>query len=288
VSERLATALVAISTSCFGSISILTLLATQAGASLVSVLVGRYALAAPLFYLAAGRARRAAMPQAIRWQAVVLLGGGQAIIAGLGLSALRFVPAATAGFLFYTYPAWVAVIAAMRGTERVTPRRLGALALSLVGVSVMVGAPSGQMDWRGVVLSTGAAFAYALYIPHANRLQRDTTPAMLSMYVSIGAFVALAIFGQLTDTLDLRLSAQAAVAVVTLALVCTVFAFILFLRGLATLGPVRTAIVSTVEPFTTSVLGFAVLGQAIRLETLIGGALVATAVIVLQTDSIRQ
>lgn len=285
MTERLATALVAISASCFGSISILTLLATQAGASLVSVLVGRYALAAPLFLLAAGRASRAAIPAATRWQAVLVLGGGQALIAGLGLSALRYVPAATAAFLFYTYPAWVALTAAVRGTERLTPRRLSALALSLVGVSVMVGAPSGHMDWRGVVLSTGAAFAYALYIPHANRLQRDTTPAMLSMHVSIGAFVALVIFGQLTDTLDLRLSAQAVAAIVALALLCTVFAFILFLRGLATLGPVRTAIVSTVEPFTTSVLGFLVLRQAIRLETLLGGALIAAAVVVLQTGS---
>ncbi|HJU65285.1 MAG TPA: DMT family transporter [Gemmatimonadaceae bacterium] len=281
-STSVATAFVAVSACCFGSIPVLTLLATQAGAPLVSVLAGRYGLAAPLFLVAAGRSARQPMAATTKWQAVLILGGGQALIAGLGLSALRFIPAATASFLFYTYPAWVAIAAAARGTERLTSRRLLALALSLGGVMVMVGGPAGQMDWRGVALSVGAAVAYSLYIPFANTLQRETTPATLSMYVSLGAFVVLLIFGQLTDTLTLALSPRAIAVVIALALLTTVLAFILFLRGLAVLGPVRTAIVSTVEPFCTAVLGSLVLGQPITGGTIVGGGLIAGAVVLLQ------
>jgi drug/metabolite transporter (DMT)-like permease len=64
--------------------------------------------------------------------------------------------------------------------------------------------------------------------------------------------------------------------------VCTVLAFLAFMRGLGRLGPVRTAIVSTVEPFFTAVLGALVLGQAFGPATLAGGALIAAAVLLLQ------
>jgi drug/metabolite transporter (DMT)-like permease len=61
-----------------------------------------------------------------------------------------------------------------------------------------------------------------------------------------------------------------------------VLAFLAFLRGLATIGPVRTAIVSTVEPFWAALLGSLVLNQPIGGRTLVGGMLIAAAVILLQ------
>jgi drug/metabolite transporter (DMT)-like permease len=61
-----------------------------------------------------------------------------------------------------------------------------------------------------------------------------------------------------------------------------VLAFLAFLRGLATIGPVRTAIVSTVEPFWAALLGSVVLGQQLGVRTLGGGLLIATAVVLLQ------
>ena len=58
--------------------------------------------------------------------------------------------------------------------------------------------------------------------------------------------------------------------------------FAFFLRGLAEIGPVRTAIVSTIEPFWTALLGGIVLGQHVGPRTLAGGLLIAVAVILLQ------
>ena len=56
----------------------------------------------------------------------------------------------------------------------------------------------------------------------------------------------------------------------------------LFLRGLKALGPVRTAIISTIEPFCTALLGASVLGQPLTKDTLLGGAFIAGAVVLLQ------
>ena len=67
-----------------------------------------------------------------------------------------------------------------------------------------------------------------------------------------------------------------------LAVVSTAISFMLFLRGLKALGPVRTAIISTIEPFCTALLGASVLGQPLTKDTLLGGAFIAGAVVLLQ------
>ena len=97
-----------------------------------------------------------------------------------------------------------------------------------------------------------------------------------------GAAAILGVGAAARGTLTAALGPAAWGAVAVLALVCTVLAFLAFMRGLGRLGPVRTAIVSTVEPFFTAVLGALVLGQAFGPATLAGGALIAAAVLLLQ------
>jgi drug/metabolite transporter (DMT)-like permease len=72
-----------------------------------------------------------------------------------------------------------------------------------------------------------------------------------------------------------------------LALVSTVIAFASLIKGLSVLGPVRTAIIATVEPFFTAMLGVAVLGNQMTITTLVGGILIATAVLLIQWSSTR-
>jgi len=62
----------------------------------------------------------------------------------------------------------------------------------------------------------------------------------------------------------------------------TALAFIAFLRGLAVLGAVRTAIVATVEPFWTAVLGALLLAQPLRPAVFAGGLCIAISVWLLQ------
>jgi drug/metabolite transporter (DMT)-like permease len=278
-----ATLLVLFSACCFGSISTLITLATSSGARLVDVLAWRYALAAVLLAVVSGGASAMRAPGRRAWAMLGLAGGGQAAIAFVSLSALRYIPVATLTFLFYTYPAWVAVIAAVRRTEPLTGRRALALALSLTGIAVMVGTPgSGGLHPIGVLLSLSSALLYAAYIPLIDRLGRGVPPPVTSAYTAAGAGIILIAAAFAQGGLAVRFAPVGWFAVLMLAVVCTVLAFLAFLRGLAEIGPVRTAIVSTVEPFWTALLGSVVLAQSLGPRTLGGGILIAAAVIVLQ------
>jgi drug/metabolite transporter (DMT)-like permease len=147
----------------------------------------------------------------------------------------------------------------------------------------MVGLPgtgTSSVATPGVLLALAGALLYALYIPMINHLGRELPPALTAAYATAGAGIDPHRRGG--DQRRIRPPTGERVADdLLLAVLCTVIAFTCFLRGLAALGPVRTAIVSTVEPFWGSLLGAIVLAQPLAARTLTGGVLVAAAVVIL-------
>jgi len=273
----------------FAAVSILTSLATREGLSLSTVLAWRYVLSAVVLVVWVGTQtypKRMRGNEAMLWMAVG--GGGQALLVYLALSSLAFISAATLAFLFYTYPVWVTLVQTVRGAERLDARRAIALAFSFSGTAVMVGAPAtGGAQWRGFALALGAAALYGFYIPAMQWMQKDWPVAVTSAYSKIGAAVCFLLLSVSDRTFQYALTPSAWGAIIALTLWSTVLPSVFFLKGLMRLGPVRTAIVSTVEPFLTALLGVAVLGQPLTLNTAAGGVAIITAVIVLQYKRVR-
>ncbi|MGA0919355.1 MAG: DMT family transporter [Gemmatimonadaceae bacterium] len=286
MTERQATGLILLSACAFGSLATAVVLADRAGVALLALMAWRYALAAPLLVLAAGgfRALRIPLRDAL---ALLLLGGtGQMVITTMSFSSLQWLTAAQLGFLFYTYPAWVAVFMAIGGVERLTRGRVAALVTALVGITMMVGRPwASAIPAPGLWLALGSAAIYAAYIPLLHRMRGPHPAAVASTYVITGAAISLSAWSAMQGTLFTNM----ALPMWGLALACagigTVVAFITFLRGLAVLGAVRTAILSTVEPFWNAILAAVVLGQRITPMTIAGGTVIMGAIVLLQRSA---
>jgi len=267
----------------FAAVSILTAKATATGLSLATVLAWRYVLAAVILSVYVGTQQYKRIPPKEMMRFITIGGFGQALLVYLALSSLKFIPAATLAFLFYTYPAWVALTQTVRGAEKLDARRATALALSFGGIGVMVGMPGTEaIDWRGVALALSAAMIYGVYIPIMRALQKDHPVAPPSAYSKIGAALAFLVLSAADQSFTYRLTAEAWMTIGALAVFSTVLPSVFFLMGLIRLGPVRTAIVSTVEPFLTGLLAIVVLGQPLTLPTVLGGGLIIGAVVVLQ------
>lgn len=280
-----ATLLVALAACCFGSISTLIVIGLRNGLTLAGALSLRYLAATPFLLMIAWSGLRAVT--ASRGAVLFFLGGlGQVSISGVSLYALRWIDVATLGFLFYTFPAWVAVISAIRGLERIDARKVIALTLALAGIVVIIGAPrTTGLPAIGIALALGSAFVYAAYIPLLHWMRGPLSASTASSLVIAGAGVMFTVLALSRGELRLDVSATAWAVIGTLAFVSTVVAFIAFLNGLSVLGPVRTAIISTIEPFYTAILGALVLGQRVGPGTAIGGVLIATAVLMLQRQA---
>jgi drug/metabolite transporter (DMT)-like permease len=279
--------LIIVSALSFGSISVLTVLTTSAGVPLLTAMAWRYLLGAallgiitPLKEIRSIRRRRIVQ--------LMLIGGcGQALITYLSLHALEYIPVGPLAFLFYTYPAWVAMLAAIRRTERLTPVRIAALVLALAGVSIMVGAPTEKLNLIGVLLALASALLYSGYLPALEHVQAGI-PALHATFLLIaGAAISFLLAALFAGQLFLPAGSAVWVNILLLAFVSTVIAFSALIKGLSVLGPVRTAIIATVEPFFTAMLGILVLGNRFSTATLIGGVLIGAAVLLIEWSSTR-
>jgi drug/metabolite transporter (DMT)-like permease len=280
-----ATLLIILSALSFGSISVLTVLVTAVGVPLLTAMAWRYVLGVTLLAVVARPSQFRTIPTQRVVQLLVIGGCGQALITYLSLHALEYIPVGPLAFLFYTYPAWVALLAAIRRTEKLTPVRVIALTLALAGVTVMVGAPTEKLNPIGVMLALGSALLYSAYLPALEHVQ-DGVPAIIaSLLLVAGAAITFVMAALFTSELYLPAGLAVWSKILLLALVSTVIAFLTLIKGLSILGPVRTAIIATVEPFFTATLGVLILGNPLSASTLVGGILIAAAVLLIQWNA---
>jgi drug/metabolite transporter (DMT)-like permease len=277
------TVLVLLSAACFGSLSTLVKLAMRSDATLLHLMALRFVIgAALLLLLAVGASSFRAVKVKSSLVPLVLLGGVmQAGITFLSLASLRWLTPSALAFLFFTYPVWVALLSAALREERLTGARALALALAFGGVATMVGVPSaGKMPLPGVLMALGAAVTYAVYVRLIQRYQAGVPAVAASAAIASGCALVFVVASAREGSLLSPLAIPTWGLVAVLAVVCTLAAFFLFVRGIEILGPVRTAIVGTVEPFFTTLLAAAVLGDAVRPAALLGGTLVVAGVVV--------
>lgn len=283
---RRAAGLILVSACAFGSLSVGVTLAGRSGVALQGLMAWRYLLATPLLMLVAGGPAALRLPGADVRRLLIVGGLGQVAVTSLSFSSLRWIDAGQLGFLFYTYPAWVAVLMAAQGVEPLTRGRVAALGLALVGLTTMVGAPwRSALPLPGLLLALSSAVVYAAYIPVLHRARGTHPTAVASTYVIGGAAIVFVVWALATGTLVRGMTPATWGIAAGAALLGTVVAFLLFLRGLAVLGAVRAAILSTVEPFWTALLAALVLGQPIGPRTLVGGALIMAAIFLLQRST---
>jgi drug/metabolite transporter (DMT)-like permease len=285
-----ATLLALLAAASFALLGPLTVLITRDGTPLVVAMTWRFGLGGALLLALAWHegGRRIVWPDTrALWRLVTLGGLGQLVVTWLSLKSLDYIPAPTQVFLFYSYPAWVTVVQAVRGAERLDGRRVGALVLAVVGIllvldprTLVAGVGAGAGAGVGVALALVAAFCYAIYVPLLGWLQRDTSPTLASATITLSgsvlfAVTALAMHGQLLP----RASAVSMGGLLALGVVSTGVAFWAFMRALAGLGSVRLAILSTAEPFIASCYAAVLLGQRPGPLAAVGGLCIVTAVV---------
>jgi drug/metabolite transporter (DMT)-like permease len=149
-------------------------------------------------------------------------------------------------------------------------------------VLVVAAAGPGALDPLGAGLGLAAAVVLSAYVLVSEGVARRLRPQVLAALVCTGAAVPLAVGAALLG--ELRPGALTPGGwgwIACLAVVSTVGAISLFFAGLRRVGPTTASILATVEPLITVVLAFAVFGETLGGVQVAGGALVLSAVLVL-------
>lgn len=153
------------------------------------------------------------------------------------------------------------------------PRRLLGLAIGMIGVAAVVGLDVGNASplHMGEVLLVAVGYAVAPII--ADRKLADV-PALAVLALALTgvavAYLPAAVFGH-PHTWP---HANVIAAILTLGLVCTASAFLLFFALIAEIGPVRSTIITFINPAVAVVLGMVVLSEPFTVGVAVGFPLV--------------
>ena len=271
----------------FGVMAVFGKLAYDAGVSVDALLLVRFGLAAVvLVVVAASTGAHRALSRRFVLLGLAMGAVGYAAQATFYFSALERLDASLVALVFYVYPVLVMAVAVAVGRERASRRRVGALAIALCGIAlVLVGATTGRFDGLGALLALGSALTYTCYIMVGDRVGAGVPPVALTALVCTGAFATFLVTGALRGGTDLRFDPVGWVWLTALALVSTVGAILLFFAGLARVGPSMAALLSILEPVVTVTGAAAVFGERLTPTQWAGGALVLGAVALVQWPS---
>ena len=166
--------------------------------------------------------------------------------------------------------------------ESPTRRKLGALALASSGVIlVLAGGGTGSIDPLGAAMALGCAGFYTVFILGSERAsaERPRRPVRRERRHRRRGRPSRS---RPLFTGGVHASGEGVFWAAVIALVSTVIPIVLFTAGLARVGASTTAIASAVEPALTVALAWLVLGETLGPLQLAGGALVLSAVVLLQ------
>ncbi|MFW5487501.1 MAG: DMT family transporter [Desulfovibrio sp.] len=191
--------------------------------------------------------------------------------------------AALAAVLLYTAPAWVAIMSRLFFGEAITPAKLIALVVTMLGVSGVCFGPS-LMDPSNetlrispvaIVFGLLSGFSYALYYIFGKKFEgRYTSPTLFLYAMPVGAFVLAPFFKFASHP------PSAWLAVIVLGLFSTYGAYLIYYMGLKHLEATRAAVVATIEPVVAAFLAYFMWNEQLSAVGYLGSILILTGVVI--------
>jgi len=239
---------------------------------------------AMLVFLRSGGATLVLLPLALsrgelrpllpRWRPLLAFAAVEIAVPWVLLSsAERRVSSSLAALLIAATPFVGVALAASTGGERFDRRRFAGLLVGLAGVAAVVGLDIGRTSGIGLVEMAGVVVGYAVG-PWLLHRYLDDLPSLgviaASLAVTALVYAPIAAF-QLPSSVP---SGRAIASIVTLTLVCTALAFVLFLELIGEGGPVRGNLITYVNPAVAALLGVLVLSERFTVGMGIGFVLV--------------
>ena len=169
--------------------------------------------------------------------------------------------------------------------EKLTSRRVIGVLIGVAGVAVLVGPEAlfgSSSNLLGMVLMLGAAFFYGASGVWSRRF-KDTPPLVTSTSLLVCSSLVLFPLTLVVDQpWQLAMPSNAAIAsVISLAVLSTALAYIVFFRVMAVSGPTNTWLVTLLNPVSAIALGAVVLGEVLLPRHIAGALLIATALVIL-------
>ena len=199
-------------------------------------------------------------------------------------TSLQYCPLSVSAILLYTSPVFIMLFSALLFHEKITPRKLLAMALALAGCGLVSGLMDGfgAVPVYGVVTGLLSGLTYALYSIFARVALKKYHTLTINLYTFLFATLATLPLGGVGATLrGLAGSMEALLVGIVGSLLCSAAPFFLYTKGMETLDTGKAGILATTEPVMSAVVSVVILKEPMGLWGAVGIGLVLAAIVLL-------
>ncbi|HET9851543.1 MAG TPA: DMT family transporter [Candidatus Limnocylindrales bacterium] len=252
----------------------------------------RFALAAlTLLLILRWREGRLGLPRRDVLPIVGLGALGFGVYQILWATALQDIPAGDSALLIATTPVITALLAVVSRTDTLTRTKLLGSLVSFTGVAIIVAAGHGITLGGALVgdaLTLVAAVCWAVYTAFGAPILRRHSPLRTTAWAMVGGALVLLVPGVLqgigVEWGTVRADAWA--GLLFSAFVPAGIANVVVFSAIRLLGPTRITAYQFLVPFMAVLMGAAFLAEPVRVDQLLGGAVIVLGVAIARTDRV--
>ena len=200
-------------------------------------------------------------------------------------TAITIMPLSTAAILLYTSPIWIVLMSAIFFREKMTCKKLVALALAFAGCVLVSGISGEGITLKGLLIGLGSGIGYGLYSILGTVALRRYSPYTVTTYTFLLAAIGSWFICNPADMLTKFSAASNSTNLILFcfltALITAVIPFLFYTLGLRTVEASKAGILATLEPMVATIVGITCFSEALTLLSGTGIALILAAVVVL-------
>lgn len=195
---------------------------------------------------------------------------------------------AVAAVLLYTSPIFVMLFSAMLFSEKINTLKIIAIFITFTGCIFVSGAigSSGTISLAGLFLGILSGIGYALYSIFSRiALAKGYSPITISEWTFLFASIGSLPLSRLWEKSAILFTSTTIFNALGIGLLCCVFPFILYTKGMKGMETSKAGVLATIEPAVASILSFLLYGESLLGTKGIGIFLIFLSVIIINIDS---
>ncbi len=207
------------------------------------------------------------------------------ILAGITIflyfTTMKEISISIAILLLYTAPIFVAILSPLLIKERITKITLVSLFFSILGIILIAGPDKLSIDTPyllGIFIGVFSGLAYGLQMIAARYLSQKYSGVTIAVWANL--ITSIMFFPFVLKT-PYQVIKENAVILFFLGLVPTAIAFSLYFSGFKRVKASNASIISLLEPVSGVFLAFLIMNEELKMNILLGGALILFSVYLL-------
>ena len=203
-------------------------------------------------------------------------------------TAISMMTLSTAAILLYTSPIWIMLMSLLFFHEKLTVRKVLALALAFGGCVLVSGISGGGLTLTGFLVGLGAGVGYGLYSILGTVALRRYSPYTVTTWTFVIAAIGSILMSHPADMVAKCAAAPSQLGLwgfgLLTALVTAVIPFLAYTLGLRSVEASKAGILATVEPMVATLIGVLVFSEPLTLMSGLGVLLILAAVVILNVS----